>query len=513
MDHPVNRLRGCLYGLAVGDALGAAVEFCPPGSFPAVTGYRTGGPHGLAAGEWTDDTAMALALADSIAGVGWDLNDQAKRYLAWYGTSRYSVNDRCFDIGIQTSQALRRFEQDRDAKSSAPASELASGNGSIMRLAPVVVPYGRSYPENVELLLDRAEESSIPTHASPICRSACRYLALILAALASGVPRDEVLSPAWSMLQRLGPHHPAVQPIVEGSFRARQPPAIRGGGYVVESLEPALWAFHAASGFGEAVLRAVNLGDDADTTGAVCGQLAGACWGESGIPEEWRAGFARRLIIETALQGLLQAAERRPGSGGSAPPNPHEAPEPREAGSHLALPPRSYWVAPGTLLAGCYPGALDPVERDAKLGRLLDSGVRTFVNLTEPGESHLGRRLAHYEEAALRLAAARGLPVRCLRFPVPDGNVPSAEGMQEILLAIDSALQRGPVHLHCLGGIGRTGTVAACWLLTHGHTTAEDVFARLTQLRVTDHERGQYAAPEPGVQRRFVLDWARRLNG
>ena len=92
----IDRRRGALIGLAVGDALGAAVEFKSPGSFAPVTGYRNGGPHGLNAGEWTDDTSMALALADSIATVGWDLNDQASRYVEWWQTGKYSVNGRCF---------------------------------------------------------------------------------------------------------------------------------------------------------------------------------------------------------------------------------------------------------------------------------------------------------------------------------------------------------------------------------------------------------------------------------
>ncbi len=99
-----DRRRGALIGLAVGDALGAAVEFRPPGNFTPVTGYRSGGPHRLAAGEWTDDTSMALALADSIATVCWDLNDQAERYVQWRDTGKYSVNGRCFDIGISRNR-------------------------------------------------------------------------------------------------------------------------------------------------------------------------------------------------------------------------------------------------------------------------------------------------------------------------------------------------------------------------------------------------------------------------
>jgi ADP-ribosyl-[dinitrogen reductase] hydrolase len=303
-----NRCRGALIGLAVGDALGAAVEFCPPGSFAPVTGYRDGGVHGLKAGEWTDDTSLALALADSIASVGWDLNDQASRYVQWWKTGKYSVNGRCFDIGITTSGALSKFLARNNALASGDTSERASGNGSIMRLAPVPIRYASLYPNKVEEISRLAEESSLPTHASEHCRSACRYLATVLAALIQGEDRAAVLSPAWKPLQQLNdikPLHPLIQEVAQGSFRHKQPPVIQGSGWVVKSLEAALWAFHDADTFEEAVLRAVNLGDDSDTTGAVCGQLAGAFWGESGIPESLRSGLAGRDMIENALAGIL----------------------------------------------------------------------------------------------------------------------------------------------------------------------------------------------------------------
>ena len=133
------RQRGTLIGLAIGDAMGASIEFKAPGTFIEVTDFRAGGPHGLAAGEWTDDTSMALALADSIAEVGWDLNDQAARYVAWWRTGAYSVNGRAFDIGATTSAALSRFLETGDAWTSGDAAARASGNGSIMRLAPVSI--------------------------------------------------------------------------------------------------------------------------------------------------------------------------------------------------------------------------------------------------------------------------------------------------------------------------------------------------------------------------------------
>ncbi|MEO1996681.1 MAG: ADP-ribosylglycohydrolase family protein [Planctomycetaceae bacterium] len=302
-----DRRRGCLLGLAIGDALGAAVEFKPPGTFTPVTTYRGDGPHGLHPGEWTDDTSMALALADSITHSGWDLNDQAGRYLAWRNAGTYSVNGTCFDIGMTTNAALKKFADNGDALNSGDRSERASGNGSIMRLAPVPICYAGWLETDLERLSRYAAESSITTHASPQCLSACRYFALVLAGLINGVSRDDVLAPDWHPLRELRqiePLHSEVEAVANGSFRNLIPPAIQGSGYVVKSLEAALWAVHDARDFREAVLRAVNLGDDADTTGAVCGQLAGACWGESGIPGDWITGLARQDMLEAALDGL-----------------------------------------------------------------------------------------------------------------------------------------------------------------------------------------------------------------
>jgi ADP-ribosyl-[dinitrogen reductase] hydrolase len=303
-----DRQRGSLFGLAIADALGAAVEFKSPGSFRKVTGYRGGGPHGLAPGEWTDDSSMALALADSIAAAGWNPNDQASRYLAWWRKGEYSVNGRCFDIGITTQSALRRFEKTRNAKTSGDTSQRASGNGSIMRLAPVPIHYAYLFPAEMDELVSYLIESSRVTHASPQCLSACAYMGLVLCGLMHGIDRQEVLDAKWEpllQLKRIHALHPEIEEVAAGSFRENQPPEIVGSGYVVKSLEAALWAFHDAKDFREAVLRAVNLGDDADTTGAVCGQLAGAYWGESGIPQEWREGLAKPQMIEKALQGLL----------------------------------------------------------------------------------------------------------------------------------------------------------------------------------------------------------------
>ena len=177
-----------------------------------------------------------------------------------------------------------------------------------MRLAPVPIRYADLFLDELEELVRYLIESSLPTHASPQCLSACAYMGVVLCGLIQGIDREDVLDAKWGplvQLKRIHALHPEVEEVAAGSFRDKKPPEIVGSGYVVKSLEAALWAFHDAKDFQEAVLRAVNLGDDADTTAAVCGQLAGAYWGESGIPVEWRDGLARKDMIEKALGGLL----------------------------------------------------------------------------------------------------------------------------------------------------------------------------------------------------------------
>ena len=502
---PIDRQRGCLLGLAIGDALGAAVEFKHPGTFKPVTGYRAGGPHGLNPGEWTDDTSMALALADSIATVGWNLNDQADRYSRWANTGKYSVNGRCFDIGGTVSSALRAFQISGDAFSSASRDEGASGNGSIMRLAPVPIHFAGLFPNHIELLAKYAAESSLPTHASPQCLSASRYMALVLAAMITGVGRDDVLAPDWGPLQQLRKIeslHPAVDAVAAGSFRELKPPDIEGGGYVVKSLEAALWAFHDAQDFREAALKAVNLGDDADTTGAVCGQLAGAFWGESGIPQEWLNGLAKREMIEEALAGLF-------GETGDTSRKPIH-----RVASSEAVPPaaRSYWVVEDKLLAGAYPGSPNEAEHCQRVEQLWEAGIRTFINLIEEEEANLsGRSFTSYDDILQELAAQDNEEVVCLRFPVEDLSVPSVDRMRSILDAIDHSIAEDrPVYLHCFGGVGRTGTAVCCWLLRHGLANPVNVIDALRDLRKADQQTSGRIAPETRSQVDFVKNWRER---
>jgi ADP-ribosyl-[dinitrogen reductase] hydrolase len=307
MEPNKDRARGCLYGLAIGDALGAAVEFREPGSFAPVVCYRGLGPHGLDPGEWTDDTSMALALAHSLGAKGFDPVDQMNRYLDWFQNGAYSVNETCFDIGTTTRAALLEFERHRDPANSGDPGEGASGNGSIMRLAPVVIwAEGQGWMNKIDTrnLDEFCRESSVPTHPSHQCQSACEVMGVMLANLLWGHSKDDSLD--FSDYYRLSELHPYIKTVVEGSYRRKNPPAIQGSGWVVKSLEAALWVFWHSSSFEEAVLKAVNLGDDSDTTGAVVGQFAGAHYGYSAIPQTLIDGLARKDMIDDALEALFR---------------------------------------------------------------------------------------------------------------------------------------------------------------------------------------------------------------
>jgi len=175
---------------------------------------------------------------------------------------------------------------------------------------------------------------------------------------------------------------------------------------------------------------------------------------------------------------------------------------------------RSYWIRPGRLLGAALPSAPDPALRRDKLTRLLDGGVRAVVNLMEEHElDHSGRLFAPYEPDFHALAAERGTAVLTLRHPIRDLGIPTRDGMRAILDTVDEALSAGAVAVHCWGGVGRTGTVAACWLLRHGHATRENVLDVLAELRRADRVAGRRPAPEAREQVRFVLEWPEGPSG
>jgi ADP-ribosyl-[dinitrogen reductase] hydrolase len=305
MPTPRDRYRGALLGLAAGDALGTTLEFKPPGTFTPITDMVGGGPFNLAPGQWTDDTSMALCLAESlIESNGFDPVDQLSRYVRWKRHGHHSSTDRCFDIGGTVLSALARFERHREPWSGG-TDEYSAGNGSIMRLAPVPL----FFASDPEVAIARAADSSRTTHGAREAIDACRYLAGLIIGALQDRSKNDLLAPLFTPVAGLWdrePLAPKINDIAAGSFLQREPPEIKGSGYVVRSLEAALWAFVKSTSFEHGALLAVNLGDDADTTGAVYGQIAGEYYGVEGIPERWRSKLARLETLERFALRLIR---------------------------------------------------------------------------------------------------------------------------------------------------------------------------------------------------------------
>lgn len=292
-----DRFIGCLLGLAVADAVGTTLEFKAKGSFTPITDMVGGGPFNLNAGEWTDDTSMALCLAHSLVhSQGFDPTDQMNRYCNWMDHGYMSSNGRCFDIGNTVRAALYNFKHRSDPFSGS-TDPYAAGNGSIMRLAPVPL----FYSPDVEQVIHFSGESSKTTHGAAECVDACRLFGLMLHLALLGTEKEAILKQTIYT-----PSTPKIKSIAAGEYLQKEESAIFGTGYVVASLEAALTCFATTDSFDTAVLKAANLGDDADTTAAVCGQIAGAFYGQSGIPNHWLEKVVMRQEIEELALALLR---------------------------------------------------------------------------------------------------------------------------------------------------------------------------------------------------------------
>ena len=295
-----DRALGAFLGLGVGDAVGATLEFRRRDAQPRVEDMEGGGPFELPPGSWTDDTAMALALAESLAtSEALDPSDLMDRFVRWWRDGDYSCRGYCFDIGNTTRAALDRYLRTRDplAGSTDPGS---AGNGSLMRLAPVALRFWNDRPR----LLATAAEQSRTTHGAEEAVDACRAFAELLADAIAGTPRAEILA------RRPFEGAEAVARVLAGSWRGRPRDEIRSSGYVVHTLEAAIWSVARAGNFRNAVLLAANLADDADTVAAVTGQLAGALYGLREIPDAWLERLAwRDRLLEAGRRALAEPLE------------------------------------------------------------------------------------------------------------------------------------------------------------------------------------------------------------
>jgi ADP-ribosylglycohydrolase len=297
------RFQGALIGLAVGDALAANTQFRKPGSFAAVGDLLGGGPFDVPRGAWTDDTAMALLLAESLLERnGFDAQDQVDRYVRWQREGYGSATGQCVGISAGVARALATAQYRRQPFAGSHDPEQLDKE-PLSRVAPVAL----FYFSDAAAAVSRAAEAARITAQAPMVLDCVRLLAAMLRQALTGRDKSAVLHPpreAWASAST----RPEVLAVYEGSYQRRMPPQITGGGHVLQALEAAMWAFYRGENFREGALLAANLGRDSDVVCATYGQIAGAYHGVSAIPGIWRNSLMKQeAIIDTADRLLTHA--------------------------------------------------------------------------------------------------------------------------------------------------------------------------------------------------------------
>ena len=292
----IDRQKACLLGLALGDAVGCTVEFRQRGDFEPVNDMTGGGKFKLEKGQWTDDTSMALCLANSLIECrGFNASDQMDRYIKWFDEGYMSCKSKGFGIGKQTARAIGRYIKSGDPYSGLAAPNQA-GNGALMRIAPIAIYYVNDTHKAIHFGI----QSTITTHGASEAREASALFVEMLVKAIKGKSKQEILETVISSESE------GIQSICNQDYILKSADDIHSSGYVIHTLEAALWAFYHSDSFEEAILKVVNLGDDADTCAAVCGQISGAFYGYDGLPKHWLKHLWMRNDIERMAVQLTE---------------------------------------------------------------------------------------------------------------------------------------------------------------------------------------------------------------
>jgi ADP-ribosylglycohydrolase/protein-tyrosine phosphatase len=490
-----SRLAGGMLGLLVGDALGVPYEFRPPGAIRTVE-FRGHGSHGQPAGTWSDDGALALALADSLLpatrtadprAAQFDPDDQGRRIVAWWRDSAYTPDgDRPFDVGGTTLAAIRTLEAGRPAFDAGPADERACGNGSLMRILPLALAE-RGLDDATAV--EHAHLASRVTHGHPRCQVACALYVLVARRLLRGDEPGPALASARATLRSryVGDPTGTARRTALDELEAWAPRS--GRGFVLDSFWSAWDAFAGAPDFASAVERAIHFGNDTDTTAAIAGGLAGIRWGWDGIPLAWRRGMRGHATSQPIVDRLVATTGARTSSG-----SPLRVDRIDLAGiDGLAGGSMGITFLPGKKREGHTGLHWRDLELD--VARLRALGVDVLFLLVED-EELAWCRVPELPELI------PGAGVELVRFPIRDPRVPTDDAA--FRTAVEDLVARlragASVAIACRGGIDRSGMAAACILVSAGLDLGDAID------RVHAARRGSLTYPE---QLAYVQAWGR----
>lgn len=302
------KIKGIILGHAVADALGVPVEFSSREALDRspvtdMTGYGT---YNMPAGAWSDDTTMELCALESLAKGNLDLDDIMQNFGKWVYKGEFTPTGKLFDIGNACRSAIfNYFERHADTAHCGLTEASSNGNGSLMRIIPFAL-YGYCRQEDVRYL---AEVGSALTHAHLRSKIACYVYSLIIVKMLDN-PSKDVIGEAISEAKNYygsSEEWAYYEPLFSIAVRERD--TIKSTGYVVDSLEAALWCLLTTNSYKECVLKAVNLGGDTDTVAAIAGGLAGALYGLDAIPKEWLDTLLKRDYIEELCEKAAKAWE------------------------------------------------------------------------------------------------------------------------------------------------------------------------------------------------------------
>lgn len=386
----LNDLKASVLGHAIADAMGVPVEFTSRAERLAdpVTGYRGYGTHRVPAGTWSDDTSMTLAALDSLAG-GLDYADMMECFLDWLDNAAYTATDVVFDAGGTTTQAIRRFKRGTPAMECGSDGEHDNGNGSLMHIIPAA--FYCKYAMGDATLDERMEvihNISALTHAHPRSQLGCGIYAMVLWALLERKDKasvKEALAGAkeyYSRKPEFSPELSVYDRIFGADFAATPESEIRSSGYVVTTLDAALWCLLNTDSYADCILKAINFGRDTDTLGAVAGGLAGVLYGLEGIPQKWQDGLIRHEVIHKLCEKFAFSLR--------------EATPVCDIHSHV--------------LFGIDDGSKSPEMSLEMLRIAANQGIRDIFATSHDS----GRLESYYEKLAMlqREAAAQNIPVR-----------------------------------------------------------------------------------------------------